>query len=774
MKKKYYRIGVFAVAIGLVFTSVIPNSFAATKHREDEVQIQESEKKEIIKDEEKIADDKVLSSQDNEIVKTENYYANGNVLKTDNEQKSEDKTVAVSVEKTLEAGKSTAAKIRAKKSDVKAQGLDLNDWSYREENGEIVLTKYTGTGADITIPGVHEGKQIVLEGGVFDQCTSIESVVIGSEQSKVKGAQSLANLFKNCKNLINIDLRGFDTSKVTNMQNMFYYCEELTDLDVSGFDTSNVTDMSYMFYNCKKLTELGVSGFDTSNVTDMNHMFYGCRELTYLDLSNFDTSKVTNMSWLISTCRKLEYVDISSFDTSNVTNMKFMFEACWELKDLDVSNFDTSNVTEMGYMFASCPNLADIDISGFDISKTTYVDGMFWRCSQLQFINMGDWSKINIGDAELRAMFIESNGAKTVIINNNKDFMVKALNGSDRQPYTAKIIVYGAEFKDPTGVNKNGDIETKTIGTGEIVYSSIDEYEKTFKYTQKEIIDMLQVQVPKGAVVEWINADTSAVFEPSDEIVDFTLGNLESLKLKPTFKYFDVTVKYNTDGGTQIADKTVKSNSTGLLPAQNPTKDGSTFIRWEVDGNSIDDNTICADLIDMNNPGQAQSVTIKAIWKEHKYTVKYETGFDDAAIPDKENVKWDEAELTPKDAPAKDGYLFKGWEINGRDVTETSKYSDFATDDTDGTSITLTARWEKESLKPPTTNQDDEDKSNTPNNKPNGNIENQSNVNPNVNKSDKNTLVKTGDNGYTIYGRIALLVSGVLMVIILISKRRKK
>ena len=46
----------------------------------------------------------------------------------------------------------------------------------------------------------------------------------------------------------------------------------LTSLDVSGWDTSNVTNMNNMFYICRSLTSLDVSGLDTSNVTNMYNM----------------------------------------------------------------------------------------------------------------------------------------------------------------------------------------------------------------------------------------------------------------------------------------------------------------------------------------------------------------------------------------------------------------------------------------------------------------------------------------------------------------------
>lgn len=101
-------------------------------------------------------------------------------------------------------------------------------------------------------------------------------------------------MFDNCICLKEVDLSGFDTSKITKMYGMFNQCSSLTKLDLSNFDTSNVTYMSNMFRDCSSLTELDLSNFNTSNVTNMYLMFYGCSSLTNLNLSNFDFSKVTN------------------------------------------------------------------------------------------------------------------------------------------------------------------------------------------------------------------------------------------------------------------------------------------------------------------------------------------------------------------------------------------------------------------------------------------------------------------------------------------------
>ena len=46
---------------------------------------------------------------------------------------------------------------------------------------------------------------------------------------------------------------------------MFEGCSSLTSVEVSGFDTSQVTDMNYMFEGCSSLRELNTSGFRIGN-----------------------------------------------------------------------------------------------------------------------------------------------------------------------------------------------------------------------------------------------------------------------------------------------------------------------------------------------------------------------------------------------------------------------------------------------------------------------------------------------------------------------------
>lgn len=76
----------------------------------------------------------------------------------------------------------------------------------------------------------------------------------------------MSSMFQGCTNLVSLDLRSFDTSKVKNMSNMFHGCESLESLDVSSFNTSEVVDMTSMFEGCVRLESLDLSKFDISHV----------------------------------------------------------------------------------------------------------------------------------------------------------------------------------------------------------------------------------------------------------------------------------------------------------------------------------------------------------------------------------------------------------------------------------------------------------------------------------------------------------------------------
>ena len=77
-------------------------------------------------------------------------------------------------------------------------------------------------------------------------------------------------MFSRCLSLTTLDLNGFNTSKVTNMQDMFRGCSSLTNLELNNFNTSNVTNMSFMFSGCSKLqTQINIMNAGTTSYSDM-------------------------------------------------------------------------------------------------------------------------------------------------------------------------------------------------------------------------------------------------------------------------------------------------------------------------------------------------------------------------------------------------------------------------------------------------------------------------------------------------------------------------
>ena len=232
-------------------------------------------------------------------------------------------------------------------------------------------------------------------------------------------------MFAATPKLTTLDLSSFDTSKVTSMISMFSSMSNLTTLNLSNFDTSQVTDMSYMFAHMHNLTTLNLSNFNTSQVTNMHGMFNDIHNLTTLDLSNFNTSKVTDMGYMFAVMTKLTTLDLSSFDTSQVTNMSYMFKNMSSLTTLNLSNFNTSKVTNMISMFAHMHNLTTLNLSNFNTSQVTNMHGMFNDIHNLTTLDLSNFNTSKVTD--MGYMFSFSDGhtsddrLEKIYVNNDFD-----------------------------------------------------------------------------------------------------------------------------------------------------------------------------------------------------------------------------------------------------------------------------------------------------------------------------------------------------------------
>ena len=145
------------------------------------------------------------------------------------------------------------------------------------------------------------------------------------------------------------------------------------------------------------------------------------------------------------------------------------------------------------------------------------------------------------------------------------------------------------------------------------------------------------------------------------------------------------TVKFDSNGGSDVADATVEDGKTVTQPTD-PTKEGFDFDGWYTD------NTTFKDKYDFSKP-VTSGFTLYAKWKEKqvtKYTVKFDSngGSDvaDATVEDGKTV------TQPTD-PTKEGFDFDGWYTDN--TTFKDKY-DFSKPVTSG--FTLYAKWKEKQV----------------------------------------------------------------------------
>ncbi len=156
-----------------------------------------------------------------------------------------------------------------------------------------------------------------------------------------KNVTNTSFMFGQCMSLIDLNLSNFNTSNVTDMNNMFALLVNakniiFSDSTSNAFVTGKVTDMNGMFGMCLRLSEIDLSGFDTSNVTNMEGMFsHFYTDNNLLDISSFDTSNVTNMDSMFSNCYITKLIVGEKFKTSKVETMRHMFDYLNASKDED-------------------------------------------------------------------------------------------------------------------------------------------------------------------------------------------------------------------------------------------------------------------------------------------------------------------------------------------------------------------------------------------------------------------------------------------------------
>ena len=179
-------------------------------------------------------------------------------------------------------------------------------------------------------------------------------------------------------------------------RNLFRGLTKVKSYDFKYAKTDCVMDMSRMFMENKELENLNLSGFNVSRLRYVGTMFRNCNKLKILNLKGWNPPLESNMDSTFSECRSLEELDLSGFDVSKIGNFTHTFYNCQSLKKLNISTWKTGNISSLKNTFNGLSNVEEIDMTGF----TTFKDGYD---STGVFDKVNSNAVIKIGNADFKA-----------------------------------------------------------------------------------------------------------------------------------------------------------------------------------------------------------------------------------------------------------------------------------------------------------------------------------------------------------------------------------
>ena len=184
--------------------------------------------------------------------------------------------------------------------------------------------------------------QYIIEKILINKSSKFNKIIA---ESKEQLQSIIQERYNNNKSFI--DLTDIDISGLNDLLGVFFKLYNMEYVDISGWDTSNVRDMDAMFSQCKNLKNIiGIENLDVSKLKDANSMFYGCENLVELDLTKWNPVSLQYASYMFTRCSNLKIIkNIENWQLPNIMDVSSMFHDCTKL-DVDLSNWDLTNVKD--------------------------------------------------------------------------------------------------------------------------------------------------------------------------------------------------------------------------------------------------------------------------------------------------------------------------------------------------------------------------------------------------------------------------------------------
>lgn len=246
------------------------------------------------------------------------------------------------------------------------------DYEYNlNGDGTAVITSYTGSGGDVTIPTYLGGYVVKKLSSGFQSNIDLTSVIIPNSVTDIGGWT-----FASCTNLTSVTIPD---SVTTIGDSAFGWCEDLTSVIIPN---SVTTIGENAFGACTSLASVKIGN---SVMTIGNYAFGRCTSLTSVNIPN---SVTTIGNGAFSYCEKLRSVNIPN---SATTLGERAFEECTKLTSVNIGN---SVTTISPWAFYHCTNLKSVAIPN---SVTTIGGEAFCQCESLTSVNIPN-SVTSIGD----------------------------------------------------------------------------------------------------------------------------------------------------------------------------------------------------------------------------------------------------------------------------------------------------------------------------------------------------------------------------------------
>lgn len=486
-----------------------------------------------------------------------------------------------------------------------------------------------------------------LGGGAFRECTKIEEVTIPASVSDLGGRS-----FAYCTNLekVIISTKVDSITPETGEFGLFYNCPKLTSMGPigSGCDIEFAWDEAIpwgFFGGLDNLEKVYIP----ETIKELSWVFFG--------------GKLNSAGPVGSGC-SIEF----GWTTEIPTNA---FASCISLSQVNLPE-GISIIPESA--FSGCSNLTSLDIpetvttieerafsstglTGIKIPEgVSFVnDYVFYKCDHLSSVNLPD-SIRGIGTSA----FSDCSSLETMELPKNVSVIGTSAFRNCKQ--LTSITIPDEVIKIAEGTFQNCDsLKSVTIPVG------VTDIENNSFQNCKSLTDIYF----KGNKTVW---NKISIGTGNDNLLHATIHYGDEDPVQPA----EVTLTFETNGGSKITPLPVAADTTVDLTKYVPTKEGYAFAGWYADRNLTTQVTALK---------LAADTTVYAKWLPAQYTLTFETngGSKINALSVGAGTTVDLTQYVPVRA----GYDFAGWYADRKLTTQVTFLKPTA-------DTTVYAKWEKE------------------------------------------------------------------------------